>query len=442
MKNWICKKWYMFFIITVVFTSCFILNQNMFWANELAQDTVTVVIDPGHGGDPLVDEANGGANYQNIYEKDLNLIVAKAMEKELNTYKGVKVYLTRSEDISLDLQKRIEFAKEKNADILIALHFNASERHLFYGSEVWVSAFGENYSEGYSIATCFMNQFQNKGLLDRGIKTRIGKDGTDYYGIIRHGVEANIPAIIVEHCYMDDTYDYQFADSNEELLQFGINDATAVANYYGLNKDAAPKLIQKTVSMPVLDAPVLPDPTEPEIESVELLSYDFKQGKIKVKIQAYEPESKLLYYGYSLNGGESYSSLMPWNSDDDTEEVELSIPKEYQGNLQIVLFNNYNMDTLSEPLVCNGKSGKSVGHEVGVIKEYDLEDAYDFTTIKNKVSENALGEIITSKEPLSKSSRYEIILFLLVTLFLILLGIFMGLLFAIKLRKGKLKNRI
>ena len=102
-----------------------------------AEEPVVVVIDPGHGGENL------GAEYGEYTEKEITMIVANAMYEELSRYDGVEVYMTRTDDVTLSLADRAEYAAGVNADILIALHFNMSENHDLFGSEVWISAFGE-----------------------------------------------------------------------------------------------------------------------------------------------------------------------------------------------------------------------------------------------------------------------------------------------------------
>lgn len=77
-----------------------------------------VVVDPGHGG------CEKGACAFNLEEKKLNLQISKKLKKELKR-KGAKVYLTRTKDKQVDLYKRVEFAKEKQADLLLSIHQNS-----------------------------------------------------------------------------------------------------------------------------------------------------------------------------------------------------------------------------------------------------------------------------------------------------------------------------
>ena len=124
-------------------------------------DSLVIVLDPGHGGD------EEGGLYENFIEKDMNLIVANAMKEELEKYEGVTVYLTRTGDQKLSLAERSAFAKSVNADFMFCLHFNLSREHTLFGAECWVSAFGEEYSKGYSFASVEMQMLQELGLYSR-----------------------------------------------------------------------------------------------------------------------------------------------------------------------------------------------------------------------------------------------------------------------------------
>lgn len=87
----------------------------------------TIYLDPGHG------ERDSGATYQNIYEKDINLIMCKKIEKLLIS-KGATVYLTRETDKDLstttknkkrsDLTNRATLINNSNTDIYISIHLN------------------------------------------------------------------------------------------------------------------------------------------------------------------------------------------------------------------------------------------------------------------------------------------------------------------------------
>ena len=87
---------------------------------EVKRNKFEVVIDPGHGGpDP------GAIGIGGIRETDVVLEVSKIVKKLLSE-KGVKVRLTRINDVDLDLPPRVSIANNTDADIFVSIHANAS----------------------------------------------------------------------------------------------------------------------------------------------------------------------------------------------------------------------------------------------------------------------------------------------------------------------------
>ena len=80
-----------------------------------------IVIDAGHGGK---DPGTIG-NYLRSKEKNITLSYARELYKQLKTTKNYKVYLTRNSDIFINLKRRVELARKKNADLFISMHVNA-----------------------------------------------------------------------------------------------------------------------------------------------------------------------------------------------------------------------------------------------------------------------------------------------------------------------------
>lgn len=77
----------------------------------------TVVIDAGHGGiDP------GAVSSRNVQEKDVVFNFAKVLRDVLSEIPSINVVMTRDSDVFLPLKRRVEIARENNADLLIAIH--------------------------------------------------------------------------------------------------------------------------------------------------------------------------------------------------------------------------------------------------------------------------------------------------------------------------------
>jgi N-acetylmuramoyl-L-alanine amidase len=79
-----------------------------------------VALDPGHGG------INFGApnpNREGHYEKEYTLQIAKNVRTYLKMA-GLKVWMTRTKDKGLGLQKRVQKASLKGADLFVSIHIN------------------------------------------------------------------------------------------------------------------------------------------------------------------------------------------------------------------------------------------------------------------------------------------------------------------------------
>lgn len=98
-----------------------------------------ILIDPGHGGEDCGAMAylkkNKGKKVQVICEKDIALKIAKKIQRQLR--KDFKVYLTRSIDSTLTLDKRADMADKIRADIFISIHLNSSTTKRGHGYETF-----------------------------------------------------------------------------------------------------------------------------------------------------------------------------------------------------------------------------------------------------------------------------------------------------------------
>lgn len=311
-----------------------------------AAEPVVVVIDPGHGGENL------GTDYLPIPEKVYTMQVALYMKEELEKYKNVAVYLTHTEDVDMDLNERAEFAKSVNADFLFSLHFNMSISHALYGSEVWAPSTGTLYSRGYSAGNEFLMQFEQMGLFNRGIKTRIGSKGTDYYGIIKQCSLRDIPAIIVEHCHVDHINDVANIQSQDKLKEFGVCDATAAARYFGLEKKDGEVNYNEyaPLAVPVPKGRVYNDTTAPVYLEAKLLDYNSASRYATVELNSLDNESPLQYYAFSTDNGLTWSTLQPWTKGQNKMTVTVNIGYGKKDTLLFKVMNLYDIATSSNLL--------------------------------------------------------------------------------------------
>lgn len=220
---------------------------------------LTFVLDPGHGG------VHPGCVYsydgKTILEKELNLKIAKYLKQELEKYKTQKgekvvVHLTRNNDSDgPDLEGRVLVGKNKKANALISLHNNATLNSERCGCMVLVthSNYRNLYKKEHNLARSIIKELNNIGVKtakipnatgdNAGLLRKLSDDGskypngdtTDWYGIIRHGINYNVPSILVEHAYLSNEKDYRkFLSTDEKLKKLAVADAKGIAKYYKL----------------------------------------------------------------------------------------------------------------------------------------------------------------------------------------------------------------
>jgi len=120
-----------------------------------------IVIDPGHGG-----EDPGAIGPNGTKEKDINLTIAKKLASLLEE-SGYTVYLTRDSDVFIPLVDRTNFANEKNADLFISIHCNASIKKNTGGFEIYFLS--ETASDPGAMAT---QALENSVIKLEGLPTK------------------------------------------------------------------------------------------------------------------------------------------------------------------------------------------------------------------------------------------------------------------------------
>lgn len=124
---------------------------------------ILIALDPGHGGD---DE---GCSRERIYEKEINLAIAKAVESRLLDM-DYQVMLTRGNDRKTTLEERVDQANEAGADLYVSIHQNACEEasSSVSGIEVW---YNEDREDGSLRLARLVHDFSllSTGAADRGV---------------------------------------------------------------------------------------------------------------------------------------------------------------------------------------------------------------------------------------------------------------------------------
>lgn len=96
-----------------------------------------IVIDPGHGGhDP------GAIGVSGTQEKTVTLAIGLELRQALQATGRYRIALTRTRDTTVSLSDRLNFARDHEADLLIAIHADASPDRHTRGASVYVGSGG------------------------------------------------------------------------------------------------------------------------------------------------------------------------------------------------------------------------------------------------------------------------------------------------------------
>jgi hypothetical protein len=196
------------------------------------------------------------------------------------------------------------------------------------------------------------------------VKTRIDpQNKNDYYGVIRESVALSVPAVIIEHCYVDEEHDASYIENQAGWEELGRTDALSVAKYFGLKSTSlgvdysseASKL--QAVSADSIVQSTLQDSTAPDVCEIELVECDYETGEVSLTVRAADYDSPLIYYNYSIDNGLTWSQLEGWPGSNaltgeytDTFQLNLQIPSGKRPNIIVKAYNKADLETKSNVL--------------------------------------------------------------------------------------------
>lgn len=172
-----------------------------------------VVIDPGHGGrDP-----GAISPYKNdFYEKEVTLDIGLRLREKLEKA-GIKVVMTREEDIELDInvekdiRARSVIANEAGAIFFISIHVNSFDLKVnngdtYNGTEVYYFSIGNGGSANEEYAKIMGEEIQRvTDTAYNGIKKA-------NYGVLRM---TKMPSLLIETAYITNREDHKRLESGK-----------------------------------------------------------------------------------------------------------------------------------------------------------------------------------------------------------------------------------
>ena len=170
-----------------------------------------VVIDPGHGG------LDTGALRGLTLEKDLTLSIALKIRDILKEAGMKKVLMTRNTDKTMSLEERVEYANNKDADIYVSIHINASVKSEIKGIET------HYYTQsGYNVAQVIHKELmENVDAEDRGLFK------SKFY-VINH---TKAPAVLLELGFISNEQERSSLTSDERQTDSAQAIADGIINY-------------------------------------------------------------------------------------------------------------------------------------------------------------------------------------------------------------------
>lgn len=226
-----------------------------------AQANVVIVLDPGHGGNEAgATRSWDGKTYK---EEVINQKIANYCKAELETYEGVKVYMTRTSvsQGSQDRETRLNIAKAKKADALVSLHINstaADSQTSSTGAYCCVpskSKYPDSKSESAKVArelaSTILKELHSEvglknngywiddelGIIVFGQKSNYTAAQAARWGMSKSTINTKIPSFIVEHCFVNNKNDCKkYMNTDAQIKKMAVADAAGIAKYYGLSK--------------------------------------------------------------------------------------------------------------------------------------------------------------------------------------------------------------
>lgn len=195
-------------------------------------EIVRICIDPGHSEgqnqSPVVPEYREGTRM---------FVLGQLLKEQLERYQDVEVLITRQKiSDNPSLYQRGSMAK--GCEILLSLHSDAVSGEGAEGVDR-PTVFYPISGRGQELAALLTEKIaQIMGTKQAGkIKTRINSAGSaDYYGVIRHAVEAGSVGMILEHSFHTNEAAAKWLMEDRNLKTLAKAEAAVLADYYGLTK--------------------------------------------------------------------------------------------------------------------------------------------------------------------------------------------------------------
>lgn len=179
---------------------------------------ITVMLDPGHGGDSAGAIGPLGLKYA---EKTIALDIALKLKSELEQL-GAAVVMTRTEDKGVSLEERLEASRSVKPDMFLSIHGNSMEDNVDISK---VEGFSVFYRDKLSRALAEEVSGTVLSALNRVNK---GIHNANYF--VLRGAWA--PSVLIECGFVPNPEEFEWMTGDAEQARLAKSIADAVVNYF------------------------------------------------------------------------------------------------------------------------------------------------------------------------------------------------------------------
>ncbi|WP_330164068.1 N-acetylmuramoyl-L-alanine amidase [Paenibacillus campinasensis] len=177
-------------------------------------------------------------SWKRTWSLNISLGVKKRLEAE---YEGVKVQLSRSTDVFLELSERTNAANKAGADILVSIHCNGAGGEGGFETFRYTSASTASRSLQNVIHTEIMSALKPYNVRDRGQKTKN----------LHMCRESRMPAVLTENLFIGVATDAAKIKKAEVIDAIIAGHVLGIAKFLGLKKKGNMDTVADSVNVVV-----------------------------------------------------------------------------------------------------------------------------------------------------------------------------------------------
>ena len=226
-----CAVYCLFMVLVGILTGTLIMISS-YADNFNKGDTLSVIVDAGHG---LPD--GGAVGVTGSIEQEINLKIALKLQEVLEA-KGVRVIMTRTDENGLwddkddsirkkkvsDMNKRLEIMKKSDAHLFISIHMNSFPNHSASGLRIF---YAPNHEEIKPLAENIQTRIQDI----TGANINIVKSADKSLFLMKN---PPIPAILVECGFLSNAKEEKKLQEDDYQARLAWAIADALEKYYVL----------------------------------------------------------------------------------------------------------------------------------------------------------------------------------------------------------------